>query len=63
MERRGVQATKEVQEAARAVAAKNEKLLALLALHGVSDDEINAFLTYPPPQSSLLQRGGAPCGT
>lgn len=30
------------------MATKNEKLLALLALRGVSDDEINAFLALPP---------------
>ena len=57
-----MQATIKVQEAARAVAVKNEKLLALLALHGVSHDEISAFLsatpttptTTPPPPRGVV---------
>ncbi|KAK8071699.1 hypothetical protein PG996_005047 [Apiospora saccharicola] len=46
-ESRGVQATIEVQKAARVVAATNEKLLALLRIHGVQDAEIDAFLRDP----------------
>ncbi|ORY54702.1 uncharacterized protein BCR38DRAFT_491394 [Pseudomassariella vexata] len=46
-ERLGVQATLEMQRAARAVHIKNGKLLALLALHGVKQDEIDAFLAAP----------------
>ncbi|KAK8123087.1 hypothetical protein PG984_011757 [Apiospora sp. TS-2023a] len=46
-ESRGVQATIEVQKAARAVAATNERLLALLKIHGVQDAEIDAFLRDP----------------
>ncbi|KAK8008164.1 hypothetical protein PG991_010715 [Apiospora marii] len=46
-ESRGIQATIEVQRAARAVAATNEKLLALLKIHGVQDAEIDAFLREP----------------
>ncbi|KAK8104379.1 uncharacterized protein PG998_011412 [Apiospora kogelbergensis] len=49
-ERRGVQATIEVQRAARAVAATNEKLLALLKVHDVQDAEIEAFLREPTPE-------------
>ncbi|KAK8043397.1 hypothetical protein PG993_005827 [Apiospora rasikravindrae] len=49
-ERRGVQATIEVQQAARAVAATNQKLLALLRIHGVHDAEIDAFLGEPAPE-------------
>ncbi|KAK8013621.1 hypothetical protein PG991_009293 [Apiospora marii] len=36
-----------VNKAARAVAATNEKLLALLRIHGVQDAEIDAFLREP----------------
>jgi hypothetical protein len=43
-ENHGAQATIEMQNAARAVAVKNERLLALLQLHGVQRDEIEAFV-------------------
>ncbi|KAI1875910.1 uncharacterized protein JN550_001406 [Neoarthrinium moseri] len=43
-EREGIQATVEVQHAARMMAIKNERLLALLALHGVQQEEIDTFL-------------------
>ncbi|RYP06377.1 hypothetical protein DL765_009524 [Monosporascus sp. GIB2] len=46
-ERRDAEATYEMQRAAQAVAWKNERLLALLALHGVSRAEIDAFLQPP----------------
>lgn len=46
-ERQGVHATLEMQRAARQVAATNERLLALLALRGVSQQEIQAFLAEP----------------
>ncbi|RYP39601.1 hypothetical protein DL767_002149 [Monosporascus sp. MG133] len=46
-ERRDSEATCEMQRAAQAVAWKNERLLALLALHGVSRAEIDAFLQPP----------------
>ncbi|KAK9414316.1 hypothetical protein SUNI508_02415 [Seiridium unicorne] len=46
-EQQGVQATVDMQRAARVVAVKNEKLLALLALHGVHQPEIDAFLAMP----------------
>lgn len=36
-----------MQRAARAVCAKNERLIALLALHGVQQHEIDAFLAAP----------------
>lgn len=73
-ERRGVHATMEVQCAARAVAVRNEKLLALLALHGVQQEEIDAFLegpetaaaasSVPPPGLALAMRPlGARIGT
>ncbi|KAH8661987.1 hypothetical protein BX600DRAFT_465248 [Xylariales sp. PMI_506] len=44
-EQKGVQATIEMQRVARDVTSKNEKLLALLALHGVRQDEIDTFLS------------------
>lgn len=43
-ERRGVQATAEVQVAARKVAEENKKLRALLGLHGVSQASIAEYL-------------------
>ncbi|RYP63057.1 hypothetical protein DL769_007083 [Monosporascus sp. CRB-8-3] len=46
-ERRDAEATCEMQRAAQVVAWKNERLLALLALHGVSRAEIDAFLQPP----------------
>ncbi|KAK8068849.1 hypothetical protein PG994_005465 [Apiospora phragmitis] len=54
-ESRGVQATMEVQRAARAVAATNEKLLALLKMHGVQEAEIDAFLREPSPRGGNSQ--------
>ncbi|RYO85383.1 hypothetical protein DL766_000456 [Monosporascus sp. MC13-8B] len=46
-ERRDAEASYGMQRAAQAVAWKNERLLALLALHGVSRGEIDAFLQPP----------------
>lgn len=43
-ERQGVQATLEMQQAARAVAEENAQLRKLLALRGVGQAEIDAFL-------------------
>lgn len=43
-ERRGVQATLDMQQAARAVATENRRLRELLALHGVGDAEVDVFL-------------------
>jgi hypothetical protein len=47
-ERAGVGATLEMQRAARRVAATNERLMALLALRGVSRGEVEAFLAADP---------------
>lgn len=44
-ERRGVAATQEMQRAARRVAQENTRLRSLLARHGVSSDEVDAYLT------------------
>lgn len=46
-EQQGVSATLEMQRAARAVATKNERLMALLALRGVAQHEIDVFLAEP----------------
>ncbi|KAL2109437.1 hypothetical protein VUR80DRAFT_2456 [Thermomyces stellatus] len=46
-EARGVQATLEMQRAARAVALENSRLRALLHSKGVSDDEIERYLASP----------------
>lgn len=59
-EQQGVQATLEMQRAARAVAAKNEKLLALLALHGVEQREIDSFLAVPEIDQSMPRQGCSP---
>ncbi|KAK7915152.1 hypothetical protein PG985_012855 [Apiospora marii] len=61
-ESRGVQATIEVQRAARAVAATNEKLLALLKIHGVQDTEIDAFLREPATMGEEKAVSRASCG-
>ncbi|KAI0174602.1 hypothetical protein BJ166DRAFT_151977 [Pestalotiopsis sp. NC0098] len=66
-ERRGVHATLEMQRAAREVAATNERLLALLALRGVSQQEVEAFLGEqnshvpdPVPDEDADAAGAAP---
>ncbi|KAH7318249.1 hypothetical protein B0I35DRAFT_478773 [Stachybotrys elegans] len=43
-ERRGVEATREMQQAARSVALENQKLRVLLGRYGVSEDDIRSFL-------------------
>ncbi|KAF2276241.1 uncharacterized protein EI97DRAFT_377659 [Westerdykella ornata] len=43
-ELQGVQATLEMQQAARKVAQENQQLRRLLALHGVSREEVESFL-------------------
>ncbi len=45
-ERRGVQATLDMQQAARGVALENDHLRALLASHGISSNEIDRFLHF-----------------
>ncbi|KAI5920620.1 hypothetical protein F4810DRAFT_406598 [Camillea tinctor] len=45
-----VQANLDMQQAARAVAWKNERLLMLLDRHGVTREEIDAFLQLPDEQ-------------
>lgn len=53
--RRGVEASLEMQKAARAVFVENQRLRALLSLHGVSEGEISRHLSTPE-----LTGGGNP---
>ncbi|RYP70447.1 hypothetical protein DL771_005488 [Monosporascus sp. 5C6A] len=59
-ERRDAEATCEMQRAAQAVAWKNERLLALLALHGVPRAEIDAFLQPPDGVGAAAANNAAP---
>ncbi len=54
-EMQGVEASSEVQLAARKVAGENQKLRALLNTHGISNDSIEAFL-----QSGVIAAPTAP---
>ncbi|KAF7559571.1 hypothetical protein G7046_g4601 [Stylonectria norvegica] len=49
-ERRGVEATLEMQQAARNVAVENSRLRILLGYHNVTNDEIDKFLQTFPDQ-------------
>ncbi|KAK7407966.1 hypothetical protein QQX98_009883 [Neonectria punicea] len=51
-ERRGVEATLEMQQAARNVALENSRLRMLLGYHNVSTEEIDKFLQAFPDQSA-----------
>ncbi|KAI1630886.1 hypothetical protein F4809DRAFT_227109 [Biscogniauxia mediterranea] len=53
-EAREVQASLDMQQAARAVAWKNERLLMLLARHGVAQGEIDAFLQLSDAQARAM---------
>ena len=48
-ELQGVEASSEIQAAARRVAEENKKLRAMLSYHGVQNDSIEMFLTTSPP--------------
>lgn len=60
--RRGVQATVEMQQAARHVARENQRLRALLTRKGVPDAEVDAFLRVGDPsfidEQMLRAQGG-----
>ncbi|KAK3933919.1 hypothetical protein QBC46DRAFT_400959 [Diplogelasinospora grovesii] len=66
-ERLGIQATLEMQQAARHVARENERLRALLLRKGVSDAEVEEFLRCGDPNPvddkpvhhQLARRAGA----
>ncbi|KAF4984137.1 hypothetical protein FZEAL_604 [Fusarium zealandicum] len=49
-ERRGVEATLEMQQAARNVAVENSRLKILLGYHGVSNEDVDKFLQSFPDQ-------------
>ncbi|KAF5674161.1 bzip transcription factor [Fusarium heterosporum] len=49
-ERRGVEATLEMQQAARNVAIENSRLKILLGYHGVTNDDVDKFLQSFPDQ-------------
>ncbi|KAF7547146.1 hypothetical protein G7Z17_g7929 [Cylindrodendrum hubeiense] len=64
-ERRGVEATLEMQQAARNVALENSRLRMLLGYHGVTADEVDKFLQTFPEQpateiakATISQPGG-----
>ncbi|KAF5021329.1 hypothetical protein F66182_6629 [Fusarium sp. NRRL 66182] len=49
-ERRGVEATLEMQQAARSVAVENSRLRMLLGYHGVTNEDVEKFLQGFPDQ-------------
>lgn len=51
-ERRGVEATLEMQQAARSVAVENSRLKILLGYHGITNDDVEKFLQSFPDQSA-----------
>jgi len=52
-ELQGIEASSEIQMAARRVADENKKLRGLLAQHGVADDNIEAYLQTSPTTDGL----------
>jgi hypothetical protein len=52
-ELQGIEASSEIQMAARRVADENKKLRGLLAQHGVADDNIEAYLQTSPTADGL----------
>ncbi|KAF5987410.1 bzip transcription factor [Fusarium coicis] len=49
-ERRGVEATLEMQQAARSVAVENSRLRILLGYHGITNEDVEKFLQSFPDQ-------------
>lgn len=54
-ELQGIEASAEIQHAARRVADENRKLRGLLAQHGIGDDNIDAYLQSSPTNESVMQ--------
>ena len=54
-ERRGVEATLEMQRAARSISLENQRLRALLAARGVPQHEITAYLSAPDPHRGMSE--------
>ncbi|KAL6817338.1 hypothetical protein J3E69DRAFT_92165 [Trichoderma sp. SZMC 28015] len=62
----GASASLEMQRVAQAVTLENQRLRSLLSVHGVSQDEINQFISPPPATSpgspdGLLESGALKC--
>src|ERR1700733_179601 len=59
-ELQGIEASSEIQMAARRVADENKKLRGLLAQHGIGDDSVEAYLQSSPTNDALMvgQYGG-----
>ncbi|KAE9371168.1 hypothetical protein N431DRAFT_425837 [Stipitochalara longipes BDJ] len=53
-ELQGIEASSEIQMAARRVAEENKKLRGLLAQHGVGEDTIETYLETPPTTDSVM---------
>ncbi|KAI5461662.1 hypothetical protein BGZ63DRAFT_404501 [Mariannaea sp. PMI_226] len=63
-ERRGIEATLEMQQAARTVALENSRLRILLSHHGIADDEVDKFLqTFPDQAASEAAKATISHGT
>lgn len=54
-ELQGIEASAEIQMAARRVADENKKLRGLLAQHGIGDDSVEAYLQSSPTTDSVMQ--------
>ncbi|KAI9053089.1 hypothetical protein LZ554_003358 [Drepanopeziza brunnea f. sp. 'monogermtubi'] len=59
----GVEASSEIQTAARRVADENKKLRALLSQRGVQDDSIVAYLQKSAPTTPAMGMGGGQYGS
>jgi len=57
-ELQGIEASSEIQQAARGVADENKKLRRLLAQHGVGDDSVEAFLQSDAMSGQDTMMGG-----
>ncbi|KAL5091288.1 hypothetical protein Trisim1_003257 [Trichoderma cf. simile WF8] len=65
-QRQGASASSEMQRVAQAVTLENQRLRSLLSVHGVSQDEINQFISPPSATSpgspdGLLESGALKC--
>jgi len=58
-ELQGIEASSEIQMAARRVADENRKLRSLLAQHGVGDDGIDAYLQSSPTNDTMMGQYGS----
>ncbi|PKK52734.1 hypothetical protein CI102_2475 [Trichoderma harzianum] len=58
-QQQGASASLEMQRVAQAVTLENQRLRSLLSVHGVSQDEINQFIS-PPPATSPGSPDGLP---